>query len=115
LLLALAGLYGVVAYRAGRRTREFGIRIAIGAHPRSVLRMVLRQGLVLSLTGAAVGLMASIATARLLRGAFPSQGTIDLATYLVVVPALVAVTMLAADVPARRAAAVDPVDALRAE
>jgi predicted permease len=115
LLLSLAGLYGLVSYRAGQRTREFGIRIAIGAHPWSVLRMVLRQGLVLSATGVAVGLVASVATRGLLRGVFPSEGTVDLITYAVVVPSLIAVTVLAAYIPARRAASVNPVEALRAE
>jgi len=115
LLLSLAGLYGLVAYRSGQRTREFGIRIAVGAHPWSVLRMVLRQGLVLSSAGVAVGLAASVATRGFLRGVFPSQGTIDLGTYVLVVPALVAVTVLAAFIPARRAASIDPVNALRAE
>jgi predicted permease len=115
LLLSLAGLYGLVAYRASQRTREFGIRIAVGAHPWSVLRMVLRQGVVLSAAGVTVGLAASVATRGLLGGVFPSQGTVDVATYALVVPALVAVTLLAAYVPARRAAAIDPVDALRAE
>ena len=115
LILALIGLYGLVAYSAGRRTREIGIRMAVGAQPWSVLRMVLRQGLVLSASGVAVGLMTSAATGGLLRSAFPSQGSIDLGTYALVVPALVVVTLLAAYIPARRAAAVDPVAALRAD
>lgn len=115
LLLSLAGLYGLVSYRAGQRTREFGIRIAVGAQKWSVLRMVLRQGLALSTAGVAIGVAASVATNGLLRGVFPSQGTVDIATYFLVVPALVAVTLLAAYIPARRAAAIDPVDALRAD
>ncbi|HEV8395972.1 MAG TPA: ABC transporter permease [Vicinamibacterales bacterium] len=115
LTLALIGLYGLVAYSTGRRTREIGIRMAVGAQPWSVLRMVLRQGLVLSATGVAVGLVASVATGGLLRSAFPTQGSIDLVTYLLVVPGLIGVTLAAAYIPARWAAAIDPVDALRAE
>jgi len=115
LFLAVIGLYGLVAYSAGRRTREIGIRMAVGAQPWSVLRMVLRHGLVLSVSGVAVGLVMSVATGGVLSGAFPTQDSIDLATYALVVPALVGVTLLAAYIPARRAAAVDPVEALRAE
>jgi predicted permease len=115
LVLSLVGLYGLVAYAAGRRTREIGIRMAVGAQPWSVLRMVLRQGWWLSAAGIGVGLVASIATRRVLVSAFPAEGGIDLVTYTLVVPALVVVTLLAAYIPARRAAAVNPVEALRAE
>ena len=115
LVLSLVGLYGLVAYAAGRRTREIGIRMAVGAQPWAVLRMVLRQGLRLSAAGIGVGLVASVATRGLLVGVFPAQGGIDLVTYTLVVPALVVVTLLAAYIPARRAAAVDPVAALRAD
>jgi ABC-type antimicrobial peptide transport system permease subunit len=114
LALAMAGLYGLVAYAAGRRTREIGIRMAIGAHRGSVLRMVMRQGLVLSLAGLAVGLVASLGAERLLDAMFSGSGT-DIVTYLLVAPALLAVTLLAAYIPARRASRVDPTTALRYE
>jgi putative ABC transport system permease protein len=115
LLLALIGLYGLVAYAAARRTREIGIRMAVGAQSGSVLRMVLRHGFWLAAAGVVLGVVGSVAVGGLLRGVFPSAGTIDLATYVLVVPLLVAVTLLAAYIPARRAARIDPLVALRQE
>jgi ABC-type antimicrobial peptide transport system permease subunit len=115
LVLALIGLYGLVAYAAARRTREIGIRMAVGAHSSSVLRMVLRHGLVLSESGIVLGVIGSAAVGNLLRAIFPSAGAIDIATYLLVVPLLVVVTLFAAYFPARRAARIDPLVALRQE
>jgi ABC-type antimicrobial peptide transport system permease subunit len=117
LALALIGLYGLVAYSVSRRTREIGIRVAVGANPRSVLRMVLRHGLVLALSGTAVGLLGSIAMRGLLRAVFPFEdaGNLDISTYALVVPALVAITLVAAYIPARRASRIDPLMALRQE
>jgi len=117
LMLALVGLYGLVAYSVNRRTREIGIRVAVGANPASVLRMVLRQGLALSLSGVAVGLVGSAATRGLLRAVFPfdDTGNLALTTHLVVVPTLLAITLLAAYIPARKAARLDPLMALRQE
>lgn len=114
MLLALVGLYGVVAYAVARRTREIGIRMAIGANRGSVVRMVLRQGLVLVLTGLAIGLLASFAAETGVDALFSST-TRDPLSYLIVAPALLAVTMLAAWLPARRAARVDPTTTLRYE
>ncbi len=111
--LALAGLYGLMAYAVSTRTREIGIRMAIGANRGEVLRMVLRQGFVLALSGMAAGLVLSAGVARLLRSTFP--GDSPLGAYLVVTPAVFAVTMLAAYLPARRASRVDPITALRCE
>ncbi len=114
--LAIVGLYGLVAYAASRRTREIGIRMAIGADQFSVLRLVLRQGLVLATVGLVVGLAASVGAGRLLAAAFPTglqqDGT---ATLLMLVPVVLAVTFLAAYVPARRAARTNPTQALRQE
>jgi len=115
LSLALIGLYGLVAYVAARRTREIGIRMAVGAPSSSVLRMVLRHGLALALAGVIVGIVGSVAVGGLVRGVFPNAGLIDVTTYLIVVPTLVAITLLAAWVPARRAARIDPLVALRQE
>jgi predicted permease len=111
--LALAGLYGLMAYAVSTRTREIGIRMAVGANRGEVLRMVLRQGLALALSGLAVGLVLSAGVARVLRATFP--GDSPLAAYLLVTPAVLAVTMLAAYLPARRASRVDPMTALRDE
>jgi len=117
--LAVVGLYGVVAYTASRRTREIGIRMAIGAQPASVLRMVLRHGLTLTLCGLAVGAAGALAAGRLLpsvlSGLQRGEGGIDVAPLAIVVPILGAVTMLATYLPARRASRIDPLVALRQE
>lgn len=115
LTLALIGLYGIVAYAVSRRTREIGIRMAVGAAPGSVVRMVLRRGLWLTIAGIVAGTIGSAGIAGFLRAAFPSVQRVDGWTYLLVIPILFAVTLLAAYIPARRAARVDPLLALRAE
>jgi predicted permease len=114
--LAIVGLYGLVAYAASRRTREIGIRMAIGADGAAVLRMVLSQGLVLAVVGLVLGLAASVGAGRVLRAAFPSgNDDRDLTAVLIVIPIVLAVTFLAAYLPARRASRVNPVQALRHE
>ena len=113
--LALVGLYGLVAYFVAQRTRELGIRMAVGARPASVLRLVLGHGLVLTVSGVTLGVIGSIGVSGLLRGVFPATQGINVGTYLIVVPSLVAVTLLATYIPARRAARIDPLIALRQE
>jgi putative ABC transport system permease protein len=114
--LSIVGLYGLVAYSATRRTREIGIRMAIGATAPTVLRMVLRQGLALALTGLVIGLAASIGAGALLAAAFPSgDNQRDFVSLALVAPVVLAVTMLATYVPARRASRINPMDALRYE
>ncbi len=114
--LAIVGLYGLVAYAVSRRTREIGIRMAIGADRAAVLRMVLRQGLLLAVVGLVVGLAASVGAGALLRAAFPSgNNERDITALLIVIPIVLAVTFLAAYLPARRASRVNPVQALRYE
>jgi predicted permease len=108
LILALAGLYGLIAYNVNRRTREIGIRMAIGAGRGDVLRLVMRQGLVL------VGIGMGFGAGRLLNFIFQSS-TFDPTAYLVVVPAMFIVTMLAAYLPAYRASRIEPTRALRYE
>jgi ABC-type antimicrobial peptide transport system permease subunit len=115
LSLALVGLYGLVAYAAARRTREIGIRMAVGAPSASVLRMVLRHGFKLAAAGVVIGVILSVAVGGLVRSVFPNAGLIDFTTYLIVVPLLVVITLFAAWVPARRAARIDPLVALRQE
>jgi len=114
LVLALVGLYALVAYSVSRRSREIGIRMAIGADRQGVLRMVLRQGLVLSSIGAGVGLILSIFACRALTSAL-WIGQLNWALLPVVAAPLVLVTLLAAYVPARRASLIDPMRALRDE
>ena len=115
LVLATVGLYGLGAYAVSRRTREIGIRMAIGANRGTVLTMALRQGLTPALFGIAVGLVLSVFADRALRAVFPARAEIDFVAYLLMTPALMAITLLAAYVPARRASRVDPIRALRYE
>jgi macrolide transport system ATP-binding/permease protein len=115
--LSIVGLYGLVAYAASRRTKEIGIRMAIGADRSAVLRMVLRQGMVLAVAGLGVGLLASIGAQRLLAAMFPG-GTPDanqIVGYSTVAAVVLAATLAAAYVPARRASRVNPTEALRYE
>ena len=115
LTLALIGLYGLVAYSVARRTREIGIRMAIGAGKSDVLAMVLREGLKLSIVGIAIGGVVSVWVARALTAALVGVGAPNPATYAVVPVVLIALTMAATYFPARRAARVDPLIALRQE
>jgi ABC-type antimicrobial peptide transport system permease subunit len=115
--LAIVGLYGLVAYAASRRTREIGIRMAIGASSVTVLRMVLRQGLVLALVGLVLGLVASVGAGEAMRAAFATGADQprDFVAPALVAPVVLVVTLLAAYIPARRASRVDPMQALRYE
>ncbi|HVQ12279.1 MAG TPA: FtsX-like permease family protein, partial [Vicinamibacterales bacterium] len=117
LALALIGLYGLVAYSVSRRTREIGIRVAVGANPHAVLRMVLHHGLLLAFCGTGAGLLGSVAMRGVVRAVFPFEDAtnLDLTTHLLVVPALFVITLVAAYVPARRASRIDPLMALRQE
>jgi len=115
LLLAIAGLYGLVAYNVTRRTREIGIRMAIGAGPVDVLRLMMGKGLVLVGIGTAIGLAMGFAVEQLMNSMLFNAGGVDLTVYLIVVPSMVLVTMLAAYVPARRASRIAPTQALRYE
>jgi hypothetical protein len=115
LILAMVGLYGLGTYAVSRRTREIGIRMAIGASRPAVLQMTMRQSLTPALYGLVAGLAASVVAERLLKVVFPTHTETDITAYLLVVPALLAITMLAAYIPARRASRVDPMKALRYE
>ncbi len=115
LLLGLVGIYGVVSYVVSQRTREIGVRIALGATAPAVRAMVVRHGLLLSGLGVAVGLLAAGALSSLVTSILYGVQPIDPLTYGTVAVALVLVSLLASWLPARRAAAVDPARALRAE
>jgi predicted permease len=117
MLLALIGLYGLVSYAVSRRTREIGIRMAIGAAQDEVLRMVLRQGFALTAWGLGAGLILSVIAQQAMAAAFPgaSRHSIDVLAYPLLIVAALLVTLLAAYIPARRAARVDPLLALRHE
>jgi predicted permease len=115
LLLGTIGVYGVISYVVSQRTREIGVRIALGAQKRSLVGMVLRQGLTLAVIGVFLGLGASYATTRLLSGLLFGVEPVDPITYTVVAFALTVVALFASYLPARRAASVDPTEALRAE
>ena len=115
LLIAVVGVYGVVSYTVSRRTQEIGVRMALGATRGGVLRMVLRRGLLLALAGVAVGLVVALGLTRLMTGLLFEVSATDPATYAVVAAALATTALLACLLPARRAASVEPVSALRHE
>jgi predicted permease len=115
LLLAIAGLYGLVAYNVSRRTREIGIRVALGAASSDVLRLVMGKGLVLVGIGTVIGLAMGFGLEQLMNSMLFNAGGVDIVAYVIVVPMLCLVTMLAAYVPARRATRIAPTQALRYE
>jgi len=115
LALAAIGIYGVMVYLVSQGTREIGIRIALGATERGVLVLVLRQGAVITVAGLVAGLIGAWALTRLMRSMLFGVGETDVATFAMVAVGLAGVAMAATLVPARRAARVDPMTALRAE
>ena len=114
-LLGLVGIYGVVAYTVAQRNRETGIRIALGASPSSVSGMFLRQGIVLSVAGTLIGLLAAAGASRWMSSLLFGVTPLDARTYLVVALVLLVAAMVASYVPAHRAALADPAETLRGE
>ncbi|HKF53709.1 MAG TPA: ABC transporter permease [Candidatus Acidoferrales bacterium] len=115
LLLAAVGIYGVMSYMVGRRTSEIGIRMALGAQPRDVLRLIVKQGLKLAIIGVALGICGSLAMARLISSLLFGVRATDPVTFGAVVALLTSVAIAACYIPARRAMKVDPIVALRYE
>ncbi|HVT39765.1 MAG TPA: FtsX-like permease family protein, partial [Gemmatimonadaceae bacterium] len=115
LVLAAVGIYGVVSFVVLQRTRELGVRMALGATPRNVLRLVLGRGAALAATGVAIGVAAAIVLTRLLAGLLYGVSATDALTFVVAPMLLFGVTMAATWIPARRAVQGDPLIALRGE
>lgn len=115
MLLASIGIYGVIANLVARRTAEIGIRIALGATPKHVLALVISNGVILSVTGAAIGALVSCGLFRMLGSLLPSFGGGGMPLVAAVTFAMIAIALMASWIPARRAARLDPVVALRAE
>jgi ABC-type antimicrobial peptide transport system permease subunit len=115
LALGTLGTYGVMAYQVSQGTRELGIRLALGATPQALLKFVLREGLALAGSGVAVGLAAAVALTRAMRALLFGTTVTDPTTFLCVPGLLLLAALAACYLPARRAAAVDPVASLRSE
>jgi ABC-type antimicrobial peptide transport system permease subunit len=115
LVLGIVGIYGVIAYAVTQRTREIGIRMALGAQPGTLQKMFVRQGLLLAAVGAAIGLIGAAGLTRLMSSLLVKTAALDPTTYAAVSVLLIAAAALASYVPARRTTAVDPVEALRTE
>ena len=115
MMLAAAGIYGVMAYSVAQRTREIGIRMALGAQPRAVVAMVIHQSAAWTLAGLALGLGGAAATMRYLQGLLFGLTPLDPPTFAAASVAFVIVATAAAYLPARRATAIDPSMALRTE
>jgi ABC-type antimicrobial peptide transport system permease subunit len=115
LVLGIVGIYGVIAYAVTQRTREIGIRMALGAQPAGLQQMFVRHGLLLAGIGAIIGLGAAAVLTRLMASLLFGVSALDPLTYAGVAAILIAAAALASYVPAHRATRVDPLDALRAE
>jgi putative ABC transport system permease protein len=115
LLIAAIGIYGVLSYSVNQRTREIGLRMALGAQPRNVMRLVIGQGMIVGMIGIVVGLLGGLAMGSAVSSIVYGVPARDPLTFVVVAVVLTAVAFAACIIPARRAASVDPIIALRYE
>ena len=115
LALGVIGIYGVIAYVVAQRTREIGIRLALGAERRQVRTMFVRQGLALSAVGLGIGLVAALALTRFMSSLLFGIAPTDAVCYVAAIAVILAAAALASYLPARRASAIDPVETLKAE
>ena len=115
LLLGIVGIYGVISYSVSQRTREIGIRMALGAQRNTLTSLFVRQGLWLTSIGIGCGLVVAFVTMRLMSSILFNVSPVDPLTYVVITAGVIATAYLACYLPSRRAATVDPVNALRAE
>jgi ABC-type antimicrobial peptide transport system permease subunit len=113
-LLAAIGIYGVIAWHVAQRTREFGIRLSLGAEPGTILRLAIRQGLVLAGLGIAIGLVGALVLTRFLVSLLHGVAATDPMTFVGVTLLFLAIAVVASWLPARQAARIDPSSALRA-
>lgn len=113
LSLAAIGIYGVMSFAVAQRNREIGLRMALGASGASVLTLVMREAAIMAIAGLALGLLGALSFTRLLQGLLFDTSTTDLATYVLMVVVLAGTALAASWIPARRAARVDPMIALR--
>ena len=113
LALAVIGIYGMLSYAVAQRRQEFGIRLALGANPRDLLRLVLRRGLTLAATGIVLGLAAALLLTKFVGSLLYQVGTRDLVTFVAAPAIFLLVALLASYLPARRATRADPIEAIR--